>query len=1066
MSEFIPSKEQQRIFDFNKKNMVISASAGSGKTTTMLGFISRLIQKGLPVKRLLVLTFTKAAATQMRERLILQLLEKSADATVQSQIDELFTSDICTIHSFLEKIIKRNLAQFPYLENFSLLDEKQAMLLKDKAFEEAQQKFKQQNGSHFYNLFLTLRSQKLIKEIVLKIEDYLACQADKEKALKDLANYKVNYEKAQTFLLQILHQKISQLFEDIDTFLPDNAKVENFLQQLKACFVKNDNLREQAKCICEISLPRLPILSGYERKEEVKLIKNEAQEIVKFAQKLQPENQFVWQSEQTQTLIDELICLYKIYFEVYSNKKTDSNLLDFDDLEIKSEELLTEQDILKQLQENHDFVFIDEYQDTNPVQEKIVKLIAQKAKFIAIGDPKQGIYAFRNATSKIILQDSEQFEKDEDSQTEYLSQNYRSDKDILNFVNAVFSKIMTAKTTGIDYKKTSMLKGDNAFSKVKNLAGVNILLAQKAQREKAQVAEEYDIFDDKLSNDEENDLEAQIVASKIEELLTSFFIDAKTGEKVRVQPKDIAVLSRSRSNLTNSIANNLRKKGISFVSTMRSDLLSKANIKMIVSLLKLCCDQNDDIALASYLLSPMVRISMDKLALIAKDTKDFCQSVLQSEDEEIKGALKLLQQFKLQCLFLGAKKALEKLFLQTEYFVYLQSALGENAVKEMEALLCSIATFENDKDLPGLYAYLNSDLTFSSVAGENAVTISSIHASKGLEYKIVFVVGADKPFVRADNSQFRVCDNFGLALCCYDDSAWSKSPSLALLSSKEYARHKERADELMVSYVALTRAKNHLFVTATLDYDKDYQKDAEKSNSLIEAILNCDLQGCGAKVEQIQEVVKLNANVKVSPIVDVDKNSVQKIKNYLNFVYPFKEETLIKQKASVTELASKGKDFSSSNSDAIEVGNAFHEALRLLDFDRVNKAQDVKNILIEKKLQENYLNLINFQLIFEIINLIKPLTKNKKIIKEKQFTMRLPLSQGARTVQGTIDLYLKGDKNILIDYKYTSQKDENVLKERYAPQLMLYKQAIENAENIVVDEIYLISIKNKQLIKF
>ena len=108
MKKFTPSPEQQRIFDFNKKNLVISASAGSGKTTTMIEFIARLVEKGQDVKRMLVLTFTKAAASEMRERLILNLMSKGEIASVQSQIDDLFTSDICTIHSFLEKIIKHN----------------------------------------------------------------------------------------------------------------------------------------------------------------------------------------------------------------------------------------------------------------------------------------------------------------------------------------------------------------------------------------------------------------------------------------------------------------------------------------------------------------------------------------------------------------------------------------------------------------------------------------------------------------------------------------------------------------------------------------------------------------------------------------------------------------------------------------------------------------------------------------------------------------------------------------------------------------------------------------------
>ena len=163
MSKFSPSIEQQQIFNFNKKNLVISASAGSGKTTTMIEFISRLIEKGQDVKRLLVLTFTKAAASEMRERLILRLMSNANLESVQNQLDDLFTSDISTIHSFLEKVIKRNLSQFPHLEGFKILDEKQTALFKDQAFEQAQTQMSEQQRAEYFDLFLTMRDKNLIK---------------------------------------------------------------------------------------------------------------------------------------------------------------------------------------------------------------------------------------------------------------------------------------------------------------------------------------------------------------------------------------------------------------------------------------------------------------------------------------------------------------------------------------------------------------------------------------------------------------------------------------------------------------------------------------------------------------------------------------------------------------------------------------------------------------------------------------------------------------------------------------------------------------------------------------
>ena len=1067
MSKFNPSIEQQQIFNFNKKNLVISASAGSGKTTTMIEFISRLIEKGQDVKRLLVLTFTKAAASEMRERLILRLMSNANLESVQNQLDDLFTSDISTIHSFLEKVIKRNLSQFPHLEGFKILDEKQTALFKEQAFEQAQTQMSEQQRAEYFDLFLTMRDKNLIKEIIFKIEDFLNAQADKNKALMRIKNYQENFEHAKLYLTDFLSKKIDKLKQQIFNFPKGDAKVDAFLQQLFSQFnFSFCNLQQLAQNLLSVNLPRIPVLSG-EIKDDVKKLKALAQQIVKFAEKLQPQNQLLWQTQQSQKLIDELLKLYNLYSTCFSNIKLQSNCLDFDDLELKSEHLLEDEHVLKQLQENYDYVFIDEYQDTNPVQEKIVKLISKKCKFVAIGDPKQGIYAFRNATSKIILKDSEDFENQKDGQTQYLSQNYRSDRQILQFVNHVFAKIMTQNTTGIDYASTSLLKGDNIAQKVQ-LGAVNILVAQKQKLQRAQPIDDYNIFDDPLVDEQDGDLEAQIVANKIEQLLASNFIGGD-GKLIRVQPKDIAVLSRSRSNICTSIINNLRKKGIPFVSTLKTDLLSKAHIQLVLSLLNLCCDSRDEIALASFLLSPFACVDMDKLALLQQSGGSFVDNVFSSQDGQIKLALQRLEWFKNQCMFFGAKKALEKLFYQTEYFVYLYSHADENAVQETQSLLSIIGAYENDKDLPSLCEYLNSDISFSNISGQNAVTISSIHASKGLEYKIVFVVSLGKPLSKVDTAAFKISNEFGLSLMVYDEAVWQKQASLALLAAREQAKRQERIDEIMVLYVALTRAKCHLFITGSADLDEVEEFSQEQFSqyaTALDLILSTQPQQAGADVEVIDEVVSIKPNIKIQKVAAVDENNVKKINNYLNFNYPYQNQIGIKQKASVTQLVSNSDgENTEQNQQLIEEGNAYHEALRVLDFENIKTQQDVENQLKCKKIQEKYLKILNFSLIFNIIQKIKPLANNCQIIKEKQFTMRLEEGQGANLVQGVVDLYLKGEKNILIDYKFTGQKNAQVLKTRYLPQLKLYKQAIEKAENIKIDKMYLVSIKYLDLIK-
>lgn len=1071
MKKFTPSEEQRRIFDFNRKKMVISASAGSGKTTTMIEFISRLIESGQPIKRVLVMTFTKAAASEMKERLSLSLIAHSENDFIRSQIDDLSTGDICTIHSFLEKLIRRNLSQFPYLEGFRILDEQQAQLLKEEALEEAKRRFKAENQEKYLSLLFNLQSEQTLKDIIFGIDNFLCAQANKKEALEKLTDYRTARSEAESFLKDMLENKIANLKSTIDLFPRDNSKAEEYLSAIRNFFSLPENLTLRELCLrlSNIALPIQPRLTGYDKKDDVVGIKLAAKEIIELANKLSPSEDIVWQSGHDESVCGGVFELYKLFDQAFSMLKENSNALDFNDLELKSAELLDDEQILAEIQESFDYVFIDEYQDTSPVQERIVKLISEKGRFVAIGDPKQGIYAFRNATSEIILKDISDFEKNPQAQAEKLSKNYRSDKQILKFVNLVFSKIMTEKTSGIDYLNTSTLQGDTDAEKTEQPA-VQVLVAPKAKRTIPPICENYDIFADQLASEEGASIEAEIVAAKIDELLASEFVDPKTGKKRRVQPNDIAILSRSKSGLCDSVMNELFKREIPFVSTLSTDLTTKAHTQVMINLLSLCVDECDDIALASYLASPLCLIDLQTLAEIASSGKEsFHEKLFASENSEIKSALNRLQTFKNQVLFMGAKRALEKLFLEKEYFVYLKTRVGENAVSETQSVLSAIAAFENDKDLPELISYLKSSLTFSNVSGGSAVTISTIHASKGLEYPIVFVIGTGRPLLRSEAASFKLDRKFGLGLTMLDEEKWERFPSPILVAARENYKSRERASELMVLYVALTRAKSHLVVTGTIDSEKvqDFsEENFNQASSELGLILSTRPESEFSVVE-IDEVQKLKTDIEKikSPQVDVSALRDEMIK-YLEFEYPYFADTTSKQKASVTELAHSGEKFVSLDSAFAEEGTAYHEALKIIDFEKTQNIEDIKNQLNAQKFPEKYAKLIDLSLIFENIKLIKPLLENKKIIKEKDFTMRINSENSSYLVQGTVDLYLKGDKNILVDYKYTRENNEKILINRYEKQLLLYKSAIEKAENIKIHEIYLISLKNKKIIKY
>lgn len=1067
MKNFTPSPAQQQIFDSQKKNMVISASAGSGKTTTMIEYITRLALSGVKVKRMLVLTFTKAAASEMKEKLMMSLMNFSDNEMLQNQIDDLFTSDISTIHSFLEKIIKRNLNAFPYLEGFRIIDEKESTSLMEEAFEDSANEFKQKCEHEFYDLFTSIRSNETIKDMMFNLTSYLAAQADKEKALQKLANYDENHALAKDYFKNVLLNMIADIRKELDLISTENEKLAPYIDEMKRAYsFTSDDAREIVKHYDgDITFPRAPNLRDESAKSFIEDFKQKHSEFTKFLKNLCYDNDEIWEGRKNKILTKEIFDLYQIFEKNYREKKIKNNVLDFNDLELNAEKLLDDETILQQLQENYDFVFIDEYQDTNPVQEKIVKQIAQKGRFVAIGDPKQGIYGFRNATSKIIIKDSQDFEKLSDGETHYLSTNYRSDKKILNFVNNLFSKVMTQKTANIDYKASSMLDGEKQAPKAGD-AAVEILVTPVLKKTKATPTQDYDIYADSLSVGDDSSLEAKVIAVKVDQMLARYFVDPLNGERRKVQPSDIAILVRGKSGNFQNILNELKKKEIPYVCSIKTDLSDKAHSNLIKQLLTLCVDKNDDIALASFLLSPLCLVSMDKLSLMAeKKGRSLSEVIYSSNDEQIKSNLKRLEKFKTDCMFLGAKEALEKYFIEKEFFVYLKSQLGEEEVSEVESLLQIIGNFENDKDVPALLSYLSSDIGQANVSGANAVMVSTIHASKGLEYPIVFVTQTGSSIVKNDASVFKESEKFGFGLKCFDED----KASLILQAIKRENKIQNRVDELMVLYVALTRAKSHLIVTGTINEKNifDYnENDFLSLKSNMQMILATAPENAGAKVEYIDEVESLSPAIKRVEIGKADEKLVSKINDYLNFVYPYESQTLVKQKTSVTEIASDHPVLTAAQNTLAEEGTAYHEALRILDFEKIEKVEDVEKQLIELKFNENYLKIVDFNIIFANILLIKPFIKNKQIIKEKEFTMSLKSGQDNILVQGTIDLYLKGEKNILIDYKFTRETDEKKLILRYKTQLDLYKQAIEQAEKINIDEIYLISLKNSKIIKY
>lgn len=1082
---FKPTEDQIKVLNNDVQSAIVSASAGTGKTATVIEYIAKLVTEGKSLDRLLVVTFTNNAANEMKDRLIEKLMQQPPTQQIMEQLDEVLVSDISTIHSFLQKFIKQNIDKLNISQDYHLLDESTSKEIKNRAYKQVFDRLCQKD--EFENLFLVAEKEGgLLKDIVFSLEEKLSAQADCMQQLEYyINNQKDIYNSAQQYLNSLLLERIKEcqlvVSQTLDVLSSDDKNYA-YVLDYKSKILKiseNNSFKENVDILSNLSFGKIPTTNTY---APFLKAREAVSSLIKSYKELSQSQQFWAKNE----LVEDIYKFFKEYIATLEEIKRAEGVLDFNDLEKLSLELLNDQRVLDEIQQQFDYVFVDEYQDTNPVQEKIIKTIAKKCNFMGIGDPKQGIYGFRNATSEIMEKDIRSYPQ-QSGKVYYLNANFRSNPKILEFVNKVFSKIMKDENTGISYQKTSMLEGRAGY-KDNNLPVVQIdVIDDQIEKKEKKYPKVYDIYTDEKEVDQSALVEARVVARRVEEYLLQEIYDAKLEQFRPVNYSDIAILVRGKSALVEEITTQFAKEKLPLITTIDKKISENEEVEVVKNFLKICLDYRDDVALLSFLSSKLGGLSLETLTELRKENrKDEFYAVFR-ESEFYQGFKEEIESFKISCQALGIREALQKFFVSKNYFDYLLfKPDGINEKRQISKLLDIIEFSGKNYDLPGLIAYLEAGELKAPAGsfGVNAVTLTTIHASKGLEYPIVILAGMGKDFTKKDPrngaSKFMINNEFGLGCLNIDVKNDTKSLSLPLLAIQEKQRRREFSDEIMLLYVAMTRAKNHLHIIGKQNIEGienvAEQQDVYSLKTYLKLILNAVNENDKAFneknkiiINKIKEVRSLED--KGGALLQVEDVSLRdKISDYINFEYKFKRSTQTAYKNSVTSLNTNNFDDASNigGSKNLDIGNAYHKALEILDFEKTKNVRDILESIAEI---ENA-NLVDPEQLLEMIKLIKSVVKDQKVFKEKQFTMRINASDISPElvseeimIQGVVDLFSIGEKNILIDYKYTNEKDSHKLISRYKKQLYLYKKAIEKAFKLKLDEIYLLSLKYGEIIK-
>lgn len=848
------TKDQQQAIEIREKNLLVSAAAGSGKTALLIERIRRIIiEEGVPVDRLLVLTFTRAAASEMKERLSRALMKELSEphtdkAYIIQQINLLGAASISTLHSFCNSVIREYFQEVGIDPEFSLIsDAERAIMIQetlDEVFETAYSKISEDEENDFSRLlemFSDNRSDKGLKNLVEKFHQFLSTQPDPEKWCEEaLTQFDLDENtfwdsswgeafkrEMQTDLEgaeQLLARACSRLektemgFEK--TLEQVGAEYET-LKQINQSFTDNDYDYFRTM-LAHCSFPRYKgnKKADAELSDNVKDIRTEAKGIVT---KWQEQNRYELRealeliASMKKSMIT-LINLTKTFEQCFSEKKRAKNLLDFNDLEAYTLQVLKRREIAEELRERFVYIFLDEYQDTNEMQETIIQQIVRKDNYFMVGDVKQSIYRFRLADPTIFIDKYRKFQTvtQKNDKLVTLSQNFRSAAGVIDSVNAVFEAIMSPELGEVEYDhKAKLYKGLSAEGDYRKSEVYVIEQPNNALDEDAEDLSEIEV-------------EARFIGEKIREQVGKPFYDTKKDEIRLLEYRDIAVLMRTISGRGEVFAKVFSEMGIPAYYDGGSNYYESLEIGVIMNLLAVIDNKHQDIPLLSVMTSPIGNFSLEEcteIRLADREHRYYAAAENYSMNHEDALADKLrafyekLERWRKASRIMDVENFLWMLYMETGYYHFVGALPGGDTRQNNLRLLLKRAGDYKRSTLKGIFYFIQfvermkksgSDMGTPSILSdqEDVVRIMTIHKSKGLEFPFVYLAGMGKRFNKRDNSG-KVLFHKQLGICpeYVDLKRRVVMNTLAQEICTSQNTMEMLSEEMRLLYVAMTRAQ-------------------------------------------------------------------------------------------------------------------------------------------------------------------------------------------------------------------------------------------------------------------
>jgi ATP-dependent helicase/nuclease subunit A len=1107
------TKEQLEVIFHNKGNILVSASAGSGKTHTMIERIKRLvIEEGVGISEILAVTFTESAASDMKDKIRVSLSEKVEDSKVdrlKQLVEDLPTADICTMHSFCGKLIRNYFFVCGVSPDFKIIDQAEALSMKKVAIEKTFKEFYDQKEEWFVNLVdrhALSRSDAYLKELILSIYSFCDSEANPD----ELKNLCLNFYTplGAKSLLRTLKADLDEnllrlkesLVSPICAFKEEGAvKALAFTNTLYSDIeevIKLEDIYQVKKFDgykLKLDVERKLSPALLEMKEVITEVRSEFTKLIKRYLSVLGENLEDDQRKLSECKVhtENLIKIVDKFTEIYKKDKLEENVLDFNDLEHFALKVLADENIRETISNKYKFVFIDEYQDTNGVQEKIISYLNSDNLFM-VGDVKQSIYGFRGCRSEFFTnKDKKMTEKGE--KVVRLNSNFRSAKAVIELVNTVFNFCMTEKVYGENYKgRSELIFGGLYPDGYDGRATLHFLENPPKEQVVHEKARIYDVIKESKEEEGKENLLSSMIANVIESELTKKIYDPKTQEYRRVNFGDIAILTRNRSGaFVSDLVSGLLKHGLPVCSSVAENVLNYPEIKVMINALKLIDCFYQDLPLASTLKSPIGNITDEELFDIVRfyddNTKnpdaDFSSAYafyIENGSGELKDKLiefdNYFKNLRLVSDFVGASGALKRLVKDKNIEGYFYAKAGGEA--QVERLNKFISASVSGNKVLSVREFLNriencpDAFGLSPFSEENTIKVTTIHSSKGLEYPVVIVCGLERNFNdEEEKEEVLLSRDFGLAVKHFDDQKRVKNQTLLRGVIRARMRRERIKEEMRLFYVALTRATYslHLMFSAKDDRRKSEFVDA---TSFLDFIPSTLVAKCHSESE-VKIESRESKNRKVI-ILNPDEKIVDKMKENFSYTYQYLAETTLPLKASVTKVNSEAlEDFIPTHvlfeeeSPNTESGNIAHKILEHYDFNNLEQFDaQIESMLCDRIISDEEIKKVNLNRIKSVIlsGVFLDL-KNKDLYREKSFLINIEANKifdttslECVTLQGIIDLLIiDGDTARIIDYKYSSLQKES-LKIKYKKQLQLYSYAVEKVLNKKVIKMTLVNL--------